>query len=97
MSISPAGVFSGVSELDGPEDEHFATDDGSGMVIAVAQDLGVFIAAEDGSKPSGGHPWLACEKNVMRVRRMIIAQPQVESKDQMRPGGVQLWSRWSRL
>ena len=50
------GLGACVSEVDTPEHEPFAADDGIGVAIAVAENLGLFVAWERGSKPSGGHP-----------------------------------------
>jgi hypothetical protein len=51
----PGGLFAGVPEVDGPEDEHLAADDRIGVVVAVGEDAVLFVGGEGGSKP-GGHP-----------------------------------------
>ena len=49
------GLFTGVTQVDGPEDEHFASDDGVGVMIAVVTDEDLFVGRKFGAIPSG-HP-----------------------------------------
>lgn len=49
------GLFAGMSQVNGPEDVHFATDDGIGVVIAVGEKGGLFGGRENRPAPSR-HP-----------------------------------------
>jgi len=51
------GLFAGVPEVNGPEDEHFASDKRVGVPVAVVQDDGLFIGRKCGPEPNS-HPWL---------------------------------------
>lgn len=49
------GLLAGVAEVNGPEDEHLATDDRVGVLVAVGENGGLLVRGQGGAKPSG-HP-----------------------------------------
>lgn len=49
------GLLAGVAEVNGPEDEHLATDDRVGVLAAVGENGGSLVGGQGGAKPSG-HP-----------------------------------------